>query len=65
VLPDQLHFMARCGFDAFALPETVSPVNALAHWRRAKARYSVLYQRSADGAPSALERRHGTRVAAA
>ena len=45
VLQDQVLFMARAGFDAFAL-EKASDVSA---FREALARYSVFYQPTGDG----------------
>ncbi len=45
VLPDQLLFMQRCGFDAFEIAEGV----ALEAWRKALASFSVFYQPTGDG----------------
>jgi uncharacterized protein (DUF934 family) len=55
VLPDQLHHMRRCGFDAFELAKG-EPLEA---WRRAVHAFSAVYQPTGDGrAPvSALRRR--------
>ncbi|HEX2885931.1 DUF934 domain-containing protein [Vineibacter terrae] len=55
VLPDQLHHMRRCGFDAFEVAKG-DPVTA---WRRAVHTFSAVYQPTGDGrAPvSALRRR--------
>ncbi len=55
VLPDQLHHMRRCGFDAFEVAKG-EPVEA---WRRAVHTFSAVYQPTGDGrAPvSALRRR--------
>lgn len=53
VLRDQLLFMARCGFDAFELPEG-APVET---WLRALEDFSVWYQPTADGRPTAWQLR--------
>jgi uncharacterized protein (DUF934 family) len=53
VLRDQFQFLVRAGFDAF---EVKKPTDARA-FATAAARYSVFYQPSADGRPSALRRR--------
>lgn len=55
VLPDQLHHMRRCGFDAFALAKG-EPLEA---WRRAVHSFSAVYQPTGDGRPpvSTLRRR--------
>lgn len=42
VHPDVLHYMARCGFDSFALPDSVDPKTAA----RLLAPYSENYQAS-------------------
>ena len=55
VLVDQVPFMRRCGFDAFA-PEAPIDPQALA---RADARYAYHYQRAADAATPVWKRRHG------
>lgn len=47
VLRDQALFLARCGFDAIALPAG-TPVEA---WRAALDRVSVFYQPTGDGRP--------------
>ncbi|MCE2510415.1 MAG: DUF934 domain-containing protein [Alphaproteobacteria bacterium] len=47
VLRDQLFFMLRCGFDAFALPD-----HAMSEaWLEAFGEISVVYQPTADGRP--------------
>ena len=45
VLPDQLLFMQRCGFDAFEIAKG-APLEA---WKRAMESFSVFYQPAADG----------------
>lgn len=45
VLPDQLLFMQRCGFDAFEIAKG-EPLEA---WRKATASFSVFYQPTGDG----------------
>jgi len=45
VLPDQLLFMQRCGFDAFEIAKGA----ALEAWRKALASFSVFYQPTGDG----------------
>jgi len=45
VLPDQLLFMQRCGFDAFEIAKG-APIEA---WKRAMESFSVFYQPAADG----------------
>jgi uncharacterized protein (DUF934 family) len=55
VLMEQLHFMIRTGFDAFDLKESPDPVEA---FRAALADFSVWYQPTGDGRPTALQLRH-------
>jgi uncharacterized protein (DUF934 family) len=57
VLRDQLHFMHRCGFDAFEIPAT-APADA---WVRALRGLSVVYQPAADGRTPTLALRHARR----
>lgn len=53
ILRDQFQFLLRAGFDAFEVSK-----DADAHaFAEASRRYSVFYQPSADGPPSALARR--------
>ncbi len=52
VLPDQVFYMARCGFDAFELAEGKDPEHALA----ALEEFSVTYQAASDD-PRPLYRR--------
>ena len=52
VLPDQVFYMARCGFDAFELAEGKKPEHALA----ALEEFSVTYQAASDD-PRPLFRR--------
>jgi uncharacterized protein (DUF934 family) len=54
VLLEQLHFMLRAGFDAFEL-EGDDPERDFA---TAAGEFSVWYQPTADGRPTALELRH-------
>jgi uncharacterized protein (DUF934 family) len=60
VLRDQFQFLLRAGFDAF---EVKKPADAYV-FAQAAARYSVFYQPSADGRPSALRRRRQNAPAA-
>jgi uncharacterized protein (DUF934 family) len=55
VLLEQLHFMVRTGFDAFE----IRAEDPLAAFRTAMADFSVWYQPSSDGRPTALQLRHG------
>jgi len=54
VLLEQLHFMHRVGFDAFA----VHSDDAIAAWETALADLSVWYQPTGDGRASVIELRH-------
>lgn len=60
VLPDQLLFMRRCGFDAFEIAKDAP----LETWRRALAYFSVFYQPAADGREpvNSLRRALGSRT---
>ena len=52
---DQLHFMQRCGFDAFDVPESISAKD----WRDAVSSFSVWYQPGTDQRMSVWQlRRH-------
>ncbi len=53
VLPDQLHYLARCGFDSFELADGGSVEDALAVFSD----LSQSYQPAADGARPAWRRR--------
>jgi uncharacterized protein (DUF934 family) len=53
VLQEQLHFMQRCGFDAFELQCS----NPAAAWQAIAADHTVWYQATGDGRPRALDRR--------
>jgi uncharacterized protein (DUF934 family) len=53
VLLEQLHFMIRCGFDAFV----ISDPDPLGAYRAATADYSVWYQPTGDGRPTAMQLR--------
>ena len=57
VLLEQLHYMQRCGFDAFE----ISSETAENDFSVAQTDFSVWYQPSADERPSALRLRHGRR----
>lgn len=57
VLLDQLLFMLRTGFDAFEISDP-DPVGA---YETALADFSVWYQPTGDGRPTALQLRHGRR----
>ncbi|NOR20882.1 MAG: DUF934 domain-containing protein [Xanthomonadales bacterium] len=54
VLLEQLHFMNRVGFDAFAINSN----DAVHDWEIAAADISVWYQPASDGRASVLELRH-------
>jgi uncharacterized protein (DUF934 family) len=56
VLPDQVFYMARCGFDAFELADGKSPDDALA----ALEAFSVTYQAAADDPRPLFRRRHAS-----
>jgi uncharacterized protein (DUF934 family) len=58
VLIDQIFFMSRCGFDAFALREDQNVARALA----ALADFPAVYQANADGRAFALQGLAGNRV---
>jgi len=53
VLLEQLHFMLRCGFDAFEIRDP----DPLAAYRAAAADYTVWYQPTGDGRPTAMQLR--------
>jgi len=53
IIPDQLHFLERCGFDAFDLPEPHDPARALALFRE----FTAAYQRGRDATPSVMRSR--------
>lgn len=53
VLLEQLHFMMRCGFDAFEIRDP-HPLDA---YRAAAADYTVWYQPAVDGRPTAMQLR--------
>ncbi len=57
VLLEQLFFMLRTGFDAFEL----TSADPLGDYRIALADFSVWYQPTADGRPTAVQLRHGKR----
>jgi uncharacterized protein (DUF934 family) len=53
VVRDQIHFMARCGFNSFALRDDQDTEACLAAWRD----FSLAYQPAADGLSTVLARR--------
>lgn len=55
VLLEQLHFMQRCGFDAF----DIDSENPARDYATAQSDFSVWYQPAADGRPWAARQRHG------
>ncbi|MEQ1499558.1 MAG: DUF934 domain-containing protein [Novosphingobium sp.] len=55
VLVDQIAFMRRCGFDAFAPEIALDPGDAEAAWSR----YAEVYQPTSDGRKPIWARRHG------
>jgi uncharacterized protein (DUF934 family) len=55
VLVDQIHYMRRCGFDAFAPDKPLDPAAV----ERALGRYFNVYQKAADGGVPAWKLRHG------
>lgn len=59
VLLEQLFFMLRTGFDTFEI-DSSDPVGA---FETALADFSVWYQPTADGRPTAMQLRHGLRRA--
>lgn len=59
VLLEQLFFMLRTGFDTFEI-DSSDPVRA---FQTAMADFSVWYQPTADGRPTAMQLRHGLRRA--
>lgn len=59
VLVDQLHLLARVGFDGFALKPGQDPDRAV----RALTRYGAVYQAGADGRAPASALRHRFRAA--
>lgn len=54
VLLEQLHFMQRVGFDAFE----IDSADPLGDFKTAAADFSVWYQPTADGRPTAVQLRH-------
>ena len=55
VLVDQIAFMRRCGFDAFAPEAPLDPADAEAAWDR----YAEVYQPTTDGRSPIWAKRHG------
>ena len=58
VLMEQVFFMVRTGFDAFDLQQSPDPV---ADFQTALRDFSVWYQPTGDGRPTAMQLRHRTR----
>jgi uncharacterized protein (DUF934 family) len=56
VLMEQVHFMLRTGFDAFELQGE----NPLEQYRKAREDFSVWYQPTGDGRPTAVRLRHAS-----
>lgn len=56
VLMEQLHFMLRTGFNAFEI-ESEDP---LGQYETARAEFSIWYQPTADGRPTAVSLRHAS-----
>lgn len=56
VLLEQLHFMQRCGFNAFEL----NSADPLKDWQTAMGEFSTWYQATGDGRRPARELRHRT-----
>lgn len=54
VLMEQLHFMLRTGFDAFEIDSE----DPLGQFEAARADFTVWYQPTGDGRPTAIQRRH-------
>ena len=55
VLVDQLAFLRRCGFDAFAPEVPLDPADA----KKAFSRYAEVYQPTTDGRAPIWAKRHG------
>ncbi|WP_374281855.1 DUF934 domain-containing protein [Novosphingobium sp.] len=55
VLVDQIAYMRRCGFDAFAPDVPLEPADAEAAWNR----YGDVYQPTVDGRAAIWAKRHG------
>lgn len=55
VLVDQIAYMRRCGFDAFAPDVPLEPADAEAAWNR----YGDVYQPTVDGRRAIWAKRHG------
>lgn len=58
VLMEQLFFMVRTGFDAFDVQQSPDPVAA---FQTALADFTVWYQPTGDGRPTAMQLRHRSR----
>ena len=55
VLVDQIAYMRRCGFDAFAPEQPLDPADTEAAWNR----YAEVYQPTVDGRSAIWAKRHG------
>ena len=55
VLVDQIAYMRRCGFDAFAPDVPLEPADVEAAWNR----YGDVYQPTVDGRSAIWAKRHG------
>ncbi len=64
VLRDQMLFMLRCGFDALALPDSVSPLEAAAQWQAAEAEFTRFYQPAARAGDPVIAAGRGVAAAA-
>jgi len=53
ILPDQLHYLARCGYDAVDGDARITP----AAWAEAQTRFSEVYQSTGDGRKTVLQKR--------
>lgn len=54
VLPDQLFYLARCGFDAVEGDQRITE----AAWAEAMQRFTHVYQTTGDGRQSVMHKRH-------
>lgn len=55
VLVDQLHYLARCGYDAVDGDARITE----SAWADAQSRFEHVYQSTGDGQRSVLQKRHG------
>lgn len=54
VLPDQIFYLVRCGFDAIDGDDRITE----AAWTEAMSRFTHVYQTTGDGRQSAVQKRH-------